>query len=122
MPQYAIVGEVALLPYNFAPRNWMRCTGQTLSIPSNSMLYSIIGTMYGGDGTSNFMLPDLRGCVPVGGGADTTFGESDDARERIAPAELDVPAESDTVVGQIPAQVRMDWFICVNGSYPRRPS
>lgn len=53
---------------NFAPRNWAFCAGQTLSISSNTALFSLIGTTYGGNGQTTFNLPDLRGRVPVGAG------------------------------------------------------
>lgn len=53
---------------NFAPRNWAFCHGQLLAISSNSALFSLIGTFYGGDGRSTFGLPDLRGRVFVGQG------------------------------------------------------
>ena len=53
---------------NFAPRGWAFCDGQLLSIASNTALFSILGTTYGGDGRTTFGLPDLRGRVPVGEG------------------------------------------------------
>ena len=53
---------------NFAPRNWAFCHGQILSISSNSALFSLLGTTYGGDGRSTFGLPDLRGRVMMGQG------------------------------------------------------
>jgi microcystin-dependent protein len=62
------IGTIKLFAGNFAPRGWMFCQGQTLQIAQNSALFSLIGTTYGGDGTKNFMLPDLRGRVPVGTG------------------------------------------------------
>lgn len=62
------IGEVRLLPYNFAPRSWALCNGQLLPISSNTALFSIIGTMYGGNGTTNFALPNLQGCVVPGAG------------------------------------------------------
>nr|WP_313791253.1 tail fiber protein [Lacinutrix neustonica] len=51
---------------NFAPRGWAFCDGQLLPISSNSALFSILGTTYGGDGRTTFALPDLRGRVPLG--------------------------------------------------------
>ncbi len=52
--------------FNFAPRGWAFCNGQLMSISQNSALFSLLGTMYGGDGQNTFGLPDLRGRVPVG--------------------------------------------------------
>lgn len=62
------LGEVRLIAYNFAPRNWMRCEGQILQITQYSALFALIGNLYGGNGTSNFALPDLRGRIPLGAG------------------------------------------------------
>jgi microcystin-dependent protein len=50
---------------NFAPAGWALCNGQLLSIQQNTALFSILGTTYGGNGTSNFALPDLRGRAPI---------------------------------------------------------
>jgi microcystin-dependent protein len=62
------LGEIRLFAGNFAPRTNALCTGQLLSITQNSALFSLIGTYYGGNGTTNFALPDLRGRLPVGMG------------------------------------------------------
>ena len=59
------VSQIQIFPYNFAPNGWAFCDGQILSISQNTALFSLIGTFYGGNGTSNFALPDLRGRVPV---------------------------------------------------------
>ena len=63
------MGTIKLFAGNFAPKDYMFCHGQTLSIAQNTALFSIIGTTYGGNGTTTFNLPDLRGRVPVGVGA-----------------------------------------------------
>lgn len=67
--QDGFIGEVKLFAGNFAPRGWALCEGQLLAINSNTALFSIIGTMYGGDGRTTFALPDLRGRVAVGPGS-----------------------------------------------------
>lgn len=59
------IGQIMLFAGNFAPRNWAFCNGQLLSISQNQALFSIIGTIYGGDGRTTFALPDLRGRVPI---------------------------------------------------------
>lgn len=66
--QEAMLGEVKMFAGNFAPRGWALCEGQLLPISQNQALFSILGTMYGGDGRTTFALPDLRGRVPVGAG------------------------------------------------------
>jgi microcystin-dependent protein len=64
--QQGFIGEVRLFAGNFAPRGWAFCDGNVLPISSNTSLYSILGTTYGGDGRSTFALPDMRGRVAVG--------------------------------------------------------
>lgn len=59
--QEGFIGEIRMFAGNFAPRNWAFCDGQLLSISSNTALFSILGTQYGGDGRTTFGLPDLRG-------------------------------------------------------------
>ncbi|MEM7220636.1 MAG: tail fiber protein [Pseudomonadota bacterium] len=62
------LGEIQIFAGNFAPRGWAFCDGQLLSISQYEALYSLLGTMYGGDGRSTFALPDLRGRAPRGMG------------------------------------------------------
>jgi microcystin-dependent protein len=62
------IGEIRLFGGNFAPLNWAECNGQLLPISAYAALFSLIGTIYGGNGVTNFALPDLRGRVPVGEG------------------------------------------------------
>jgi len=59
------IGEIRLFAGNYAPVNWALCDGSVLNISANPTLYSLLGTTYGGDGTTTFALPDLRGRVPV---------------------------------------------------------
>jgi microcystin-dependent protein len=62
------VGEIRIFTGNFAPRGWAFCDGQLIPISQNTALFSLLGTMYGGDGRSTFALPDLRGRLPMGTG------------------------------------------------------
>jgi microcystin-dependent protein len=62
------IGEIRLFGFTFPPRNWVFCNGQLLPIAQNTALFSLLGTTYGGNGTTNFALPDLRGRVPIGAG------------------------------------------------------
>jgi microcystin-dependent protein len=59
------VGEIRLFPFNFAPQGWAQCNGQILPISQNTVIFSLIGTYYGGNGTSNFALPNLQGAVAL---------------------------------------------------------
>jgi microcystin-dependent protein len=62
------IGQITLFPFNFAPVGWALCEGQLLPISQYTALFSLLGTYYGGNGVSNFALPDLRGRVPIGQG------------------------------------------------------
>ncbi len=62
------IGQLALVPYNFAPRGWAFCDGQIMSIAQNTALFSLLGTFYGGNGQSTFALPNLQGSIAIGVG------------------------------------------------------
>ena len=78
------VAEIRIFGFNFAPTGWATCDGQLLPISQNTALFSLLGTMYGGDGKSTFALPNLAGAAPMapvrGPTATTTRG-----RRRGAP-------------------------------------
>jgi len=59
------VAEIRIYPFNFAPTGWAFCSGQLLPIPQNTALFSLLGTTYGGDGRSNFALPNMQGNAPM---------------------------------------------------------
>jgi microcystin-dependent protein len=67
------IGEIRMFAGNFAPLNWNYCDGTRIAIQTNTALYSILGALYGGDGNTYFLLPDLRGRVPVGVGQGTNL-------------------------------------------------
>src|SRR2546423_1147605 len=69
------VGEIRMFAGNFAPVGWVFCAGQLLPISENDVLFSLIGTTYGGDGQSTFGIPDLQSRVPVHVGNSLTLGE-----------------------------------------------
>ncbi len=58
------LGQIELFPFGFAPEYWMYCDGSLLQISTNPPLYSLLGTAFGGDGTTNFGIPDLRNAAP----------------------------------------------------------
>ena len=62
------IGEIRIFAGNFAPRGWQLCNGQLLPIANNEVLYTVIGTTYGGDGVTTFAVPNLQGSVPIGEG------------------------------------------------------
>lgn len=61
------IGQIQLFAFNFAPSGWLPCQGQQLQIAQNQALYALIGITYGGNGSTYFNLPDLRGAEPVPG-------------------------------------------------------
>jgi microcystin-dependent protein len=79
------LGQICLFPYNFSPRNFIKCDGRLLSTQENTPLYSIIGTTYGGNGVLNFRIPKLS-----------------------AVSDSEPPFHS------------VDYYICIEGSYPPR--
>jgi len=73
------VGEIRMVGFNFAPVGWQLCNGQVLSISQNAALFALLGTQFGGNGTSTFGLPNLQGRLPMhqgtGGGGTYVMGE-----------------------------------------------
>lgn len=69
------LGEIKIVAFNFAPKGWALCNGQTLAIQQNQALFSLFGTMYGGNGQTTFGLPNLQGRAPVHFGSNITLGQ-----------------------------------------------
>ena len=69
------LGEIKIVSFNFAPKGWAQCNGQFLPINQNQALFSLFGTMYGGNGQTTFALPDFRGCAPIHVGDGFTQGQ-----------------------------------------------
>jgi microcystin-dependent protein len=83
------LGEIRWVAFSFAPRNWVLCNGQLLSIQQNQALFSLLGTTYGGNGTTNFALPDMRGRAPIHVGNSHVQGEGGGAESHtVTIAEL----------------------------------
>ncbi|MFP5236430.1 MAG: phage tail protein [Acidobacteriota bacterium] len=71
----AFIGEIRTTGFNFAPTGWFLCQGQLLPINAYQALFALLGTVFGGNGTSNFQLPDLQGRVPIHQGQGYAMGE-----------------------------------------------
>jgi len=69
------LSEIRLMSFVFAPKGWALCNGQLLPINQNQALFALLGTTYGGNGQTNFALPDLRGRVPIHESASNTLGQ-----------------------------------------------
>ncbi|HEY3332106.1 MAG TPA: tail fiber protein [Capsulimonadaceae bacterium] len=87
------LGEIKIVSFTFAPKGWAECNGQLLPISQNTALFSLLGTMYGGNGVQTFALPDLQGRCAVSPGAVHTIGERAGASSvTLQPSEM--PAHS----------------------------
>jgi microcystin-dependent protein len=69
------LSEIRIMSFGFAPRGWALCNGQSLPINQNQALFSLLGTTFGGDGRTNFALPNLQGRTPIHVGSGHTLGE-----------------------------------------------
>lgn len=70
------LSEIKIVSFNFPPKGWALCNGQLLPINQNQALFALLGTTYGGNGQTNFALPNLRGRVPIHFGSGHTLGEA----------------------------------------------
>jgi len=99
------IGQIQPFGFNFAPRGWALCDGQLLAISSNTALFSLIGTTFGGDGRTTFALPDLRGrsIVHIGTGPGLSFinwGERG-GREEIYITQSTMPNHSHSLINGV---------------------
>jgi len=101
------VAESRIFPFNFAPKGWAKCDGQIRPISQNTALFSLLGTTYGGDGKSNFALPDLQGSAPMHPGQGPGLSLHDlgetGGSETVTLLESEMPAHSHamSVSGQV---------------------
>ena len=107
------VGEIRMFAGNFAPRGWAFCDGQLLAVSQNDALFSLLGTIYGGDGRTTFGLPDLRGRVPI------EQGHGPGLSERRLGAKLGSEKVTLTV-NQLPSH-RHDWKVTDASASNRTP-
>jgi microcystin-dependent protein len=96
------LSEIRIMTFNFAPRGWALCNGQLLPINQNQALFSLLGTTYGGDGRTNFALPNLQGRAPVHRGSGFVQGQSsgEQAHTLVVGEE---PVHTHTAVGTVTA-------------------
>lgn len=95
------VAEIRIVPFNFAPKGWAWCDGQLLPLSQNTALFSLLGTAYGGNGKSNFALPDLQGRVPLqpgqGQGSLYDLGQTGGS-ETVTLLESEIPFHSHSIM------------------------
>lgn len=92
------MAEIRIFSFSFPPRGWAQCDGQLLPISQNQALFSLLGATYGGDGITNFALPDLRGRVPISFSSNFALGSKDGDDSHILTAQ-EMPGHNHTVSG-----------------------
>ena len=90
------LSEIQLFAFDFPPKGWAHCSGQLLPINQNQALFSLLGTTYGGNGQTNFALPDLRGRAAMHEGAGHYLGERSGA-EFVTLTTIELPAHTHTI-------------------------
>ncbi len=97
------LAEIRIFTGNFAPKGWAQCDGQLMPISQNTALFSLLGTTYGGDGKSNFALPNMQGCAPMqaGQGPGLTLRDLGETagEQTVTLLQTEMPAHSHTVQG-----------------------
>ncbi|HLW53969.1 MAG TPA: tail fiber protein [Candidatus Angelobacter sp.] len=95
------VAEIRIFAGNFAPTGWAQCNGQLMPISQNTALFSLLGTTYGGDGKSNFALPDLQGSAPMQAGQGPGLSLRDlgetGGEQTVTLLQTEMPAHSHTI-------------------------
>jgi microcystin-dependent protein len=91
------LGEIRITAFSFAPRGWALCNGQTLAINANQALFSLLGTTYGGNGVTNFQLPNLQGRVPLHFGGGIAQGQAGGA-DAVTLTTAQLPAHQHAIV------------------------
>jgi len=98
------VAEIRIFPFNFAPKGWAWCDGQLLPLSQNTALFSLLGTTYGGNGKSNFALPDLQGRAPMHPGQGPGLSLHDlgeiGGSETVSLLESEIPSHSHALMAQ----------------------
>lgn len=104
------VAEIRIFPFNFAPKGWAFCNGQLLPISQNTALFSLLGTTYGGNGQSNFALPNLQGSTPMhpGQGPGLSLHDLGEASgtETVTLLATEMPAHNHSMNGRPTAAVQ----------------
>jgi microcystin-dependent protein len=106
----AYLGEIRVFGFNYAPQGWLPCNGELLPIPEYTALFSLLGTVYGGDGTSTFALPDFRDRAPTHQNPpNSTLGQASGPNKgQAGPDFVTTPT------------LTANFCICVQGVYPPR--
>ena len=131
------MGEIRMVAFNYAPEGWAFCNGQLIPIHQNPALFSLLGTIYGGDGVSTFALPDFRSRGPIHEGqgpglSDRQLGERGGAETTVisgSQAEIPQQPSNPTVINYARATqplssmqpfLVVNFVISMNGAFPPR--
>src|SRR3954468_10228094 len=99
------VAEIRIFPFSFAPRGWAFCDGQILPLSQNTALFSLLGTTYGGNGQSNFALPNMQGNAPMHPGQGPGLSLHDlgeiGGSATVSLLESEIPAHAHTVLANV---------------------
>lgn len=120
--QEPFIGEIRMFAGNFAPRGWAFCDGQLMSISQNTALFSLLGTLYGGDGRTTFGLPDLRGRAPIHSGSGPGLNKVIQGQKSGGYKTINTNRSSDegtTVIYEQPT-TSVRYIIALIGTYPSR--
>ena len=118
------LAEIRIFTGNFAPKGWALCDGQLMSISQNTALFSLLGTTYGGDGKSNFALPNLQGCAPMQAGQGPGLSLRDlgetGGEQTVALLQTEMPAHSHAVQADpnpvgLPSPIGNTWGAILRG-------
>ena len=101
-PQHAcadtpFLGEIRWVSFSFAPKGWAQCNGQLLPINQNTALFALLGTTFGGDGQTNFALPDMRSRAPIHVGSGFVLGEKGGEEGHVLTI-TELPTHTHTIV------------------------
>jgi microcystin-dependent protein len=117
------LSEIRIMSFNFPPKGWALCNGQLLPINQNQALFSLLGTTYGGNGQTNFALPDIRGRVAIHEGSGHTLGENGGS-EAVTINMQTLPTHSHTVKvfnDNATATPAGNFFAAANNTYQPKP-
>jgi microcystin-dependent protein len=117
------LSEIRIMSFNFPPKGWALCNGQLLPINQNQALFSLLGTTYGGNGQTNFALPDIRGRVAIHEGSGHTLGENGGS-EAVTINMQTLPTHSHTVKvfnDNATATPAGNFFAAANNAYQPKP-
>jgi len=117
------LAEIRIFTGNFAPKGWALCDGQLMPISQNTALFSLLGTTYGGDGRSNFAIPNLQGCAPMQAGQGPGLSLRDlgetSGEQTVTLLQTEMPAHSHTVqaaaAGGLPSPTNNVWASGLKG-------